>query len=194
MRDSKKNLLPLWFGLILLALFPGQRAWGVTLEELRRDSRLTPQRFAEYFKDFDFVFHAEVQEPETFLSSRSGDCDDFATVADLILREKGYTPHLISVRMGKAIHVVCYIDEIGGYLDYNYRNAPSRTIPCGKALPEIAALVSKSFAMPWTSASEFSYHEGVKRLVATVLEKPTPAYALRKSYGPPKKETTLAGF
>ncbi|MDX1953734.1 MAG: transglutaminase-like domain-containing protein [Verrucomicrobiota bacterium] len=142
---------------------------GITLEELRNDQQLTPERFASQFASFAFVFRAEVQTPELFLSTRAGDCDDYSTLAAVILREKGYTPRLISVRMKKEIHVVCYIEETKSYLDYNLRAQEIRMVPCEPDLGAIANKVAKSFKSSWRSVSEFTFEaDRQKRLVSTV--------------------------
>ncbi|MHB8523928.1 MAG: transglutaminase-like domain-containing protein [Limisphaerales bacterium] len=141
---------------------------GVTLEDLRRDSKLTPQRFARYFADFQFKYHTEVQAPEVFLASESGDCDDYATLAAMVLSEKGYTTRLVTVRMPGVVHVVCYVAETGCYLDYNNREFLIRTVGTNGSLADIARKVAWSFGGSWTSASEFTFQDGVKRTVTTV--------------------------
>ena len=132
----------------------------------------TPAKFAKFFSGFEFVFHSEVQSPEVFLATEAGDCDDYATLAAAVLKEKGYTPRLITVRMPKVIHVVCYIEETHSYLDYNVRNKFIRTVGCGNSISDIAAKVAASYHEEWSSASEFTYEDGLKRLVATVTEPP----------------------
>src|SRR5687767_2893421 len=96
-------------------------AFGLSLEDIRNTPDLTPKKFAAYFRDFEFKFHSEVQSPDIFLATRSGDCDDFSTLAAAVLRDRGYTPRLITVRMPGVTHVVCYIEETKSYLDYNNR-------------------------------------------------------------------------
>lgn len=142
---------------------------AVTFEELRNAPNLTPQKFASYFSDFEFRFHAEIQPIDLFLETKSGDCDDYAILAATVLKEKGYTPRLVTVRMPGVVHVVCYIEETHSYLDYNARQYLSRTISSGPTVSEIAAKVAASYSLAWTSASEFTYGDGLKRLVATEL-------------------------
>ena len=144
-------------------------ASAVTLDQIRSTPNLTPARFAAYFSDFNFKFRAKVQSPEVFLASRSGDCDDYGTLAAAVLRERGYTPRLVTVRMRKVVHVVCYIEESGAYLDYNLRRKKTRLVKCDPSLEAIATSVANSYRANWSSASEFTYSQGVKRLVNTVL-------------------------
>jgi hypothetical protein len=143
---------------------------SLTLDDIRKTSDLTPQKFASFFSDFQFKFRTEVQDPQVFLATESGDCDDYATLAATVLRERGYTPRLITVRMPNLVHVVCYIEETKSYLDYNNRGYFMRTVSCGSNLEEIAKKVAKANKLRWNSVSEFTYEAGVKRLVKTVVE------------------------
>jgi hypothetical protein len=155
---------------ILFCLLLSRSSWAVSLQELRNTPNLTPQKFASFFSNFEFKFHDEVQSPDVFLATESGDCDDYAILAASILKERGYTPRLITVRMPKVIHVVCYIEETKSYLDYNNRSFMVRTVNSGPEIGEIAKKVSKSYHTHWSSASEFTYEAGAKRLVQTVME------------------------
>ncbi len=139
------------------------------MAELRAVPNLTPENFASYFSSFKFVFRADIQNPADFLASQAGDCDDFSTFAASELAARGYTPRLVTVRMKKEAHVICYIAESNGYLDYNLR-ARGGLVPSGPGLTQIADAVAKSFKnAAWTSVSEFTYTDGVKRLVKTTL-------------------------
>jgi hypothetical protein len=162
-------------GTLAAGLFSSLRVEAVSLDELRSDPKLTPRRFAGYFSDFKDCFHEEVQLPEVFLAAKSGDCDDYAILADLVLKPKGYDTRLISVRMpGMVAHVVCYVTQEKGYLDYNNRVYYFKIEHAGPTIRQIATKVSKSFSANWTSASEFTYSGGLKRLVATVVKTDPP--------------------
>lgn len=160
-------------GLSVLALCVGlfavvANASAVSLQQLRSTPDLDPQKFAAYFADFDFTFRAKVQPPEIFLASKDGDCDDYATLAAEILAERGFTPRLIAIRMPRVVHVVCYIEETGAFLDFNARSAPEQTISCDNTIEAVAQAVAKSYGTRWNTASEFTFENGLKRLVATV--------------------------
>ena len=142
---------------------------AVTLDDLRADAKLTPRRFARYFADFQFRAAGEVQAPENFLATASGDCDDYATLAADVLAEKGYTTRLISVRMPHTTHVVCYVAETHCYLDYNQRAFLIRTVPSDGTLPRVARQVARSFAADWTAATEFTYRDGLKYWVGGLV-------------------------
>jgi hypothetical protein len=130
----------------------------------------TPVEFARRFAEFKFVYHTEVQEPDIFLQTKSGDCDDFATLAAAVLKKNGYTPRLFAVRMKGETHVVCYVPETGSYLDYNNRAEGDPLVLCEGTVRDIASKVAKSFGRNWHSAYEFSYREKVKWLVNTVVQ------------------------
>jgi hypothetical protein len=168
--DARMRLSPgLTLKMLFSAWFFAISAQALTLQEIESTPNLTPQRFARFFSGFEFRFHAEIQSTETFLASESGDCDDYAILAARVLKAKGFTPHLIAVRMPKLVHVVCYIEETKSYLDYNRRSDPSRMVASRGEIAEIAGSVAKSYGAKWTSASEFSFESGVKRLVQTIL-------------------------
>ena len=167
--DMRATASPIHILLLAWCLFLPS-SYALTLEELRSMPNLTPKKFASLFKDFKFQFRTEVQDPRVFLATRTGDCDDYATLAAAVLKEHGYTPRLITIRMPRLVHVVCYIEETQSYLDYDNRGYFSRTVSCGQSLEEIAAKVARANDRSWISASEFTFDDGVKRLVKTVVE------------------------
>jgi hypothetical protein len=155
---------------IICLVFSSFSAAALSVEDLRKEKDLTPPRFASYFRGFSFSFRKDVQRADAFLSTKKGDCDDYSILAAAILREKGYTPRLISIRMPGVTHVVCYIEETQSYLDYNFRGYTVAIGSSDNVLEKIANNVARSYAASWSSASEFTYASGVKRLVQTVVE------------------------
>jgi hypothetical protein len=127
-----------------------------TLDQLRNDAHLTPERFMNYFRDFQFQLREKRQSPEVFLATQSGDCDDFAILAAEVLHEKNYTTRLIAVFMEGQTHVVCYVDEIHGYLDFNRRRDSSPVQAADGSLEDVADKVAAYFRTPWRSVSEFT--------------------------------------
>ena len=142
-------------------------AQALTVEQIRTMPDLTPDKFASLFSDFKFRFHEEVQDFQTFLTTKSGDCDDYATLAADVLSQHGYTPRLIAVRMKGETHVVCYIEETGSYLDYNSRKDTKKLVAANHVLTDIARSVANSFSKDWIATYEFTFSkkEKVKRLV-----------------------------
>ena len=81
---------------------------ALTLVDLLGDPKLTPKRFAAQFESFEYEFHPEVQAPDQFLGARRGDCDDYAILADYVLRRQGYATRLVRVALvGRVAHDVC---------------------------------------------------------------------------------------
>src|SRR5688572_28597629 len=144
---------------------------AITVSQLRSIPKLTPETFASHFADFEFKFHDDVQNHDKFLTSKSGDCDDYATLAADILSRHGYTPRLIAVRMKGETHVVCYIEETKSYLDYNSRKDTKKLVPSGRVLTDIARSVADSFSKDWIATYEFTFSkkEKVKRLVNQII-------------------------
>jgi hypothetical protein len=166
-------------GFLTLAgpLFPAVSSQAITVAQLRGVSKLTPETFASYFADFEFKFHDEVQNHDKFLASKSGDCDDYATLAADILSRNGYTPRLIAVRMKGETHVVCYINETKSYLDYNCRKDATKTVACSPSIKEIAKKVAQSFGRDWVATYQFTFSEGIKRLVQSIIPNPSASKA-----------------
>jgi hypothetical protein len=160
---------------LLLASALVTPSFAVTLQQLKNDTELTPERFARYFADFEFELGETVQAPEAFLATKKGDCDDYATLAADLLKARGYTTRLIVVFMPKDIHVVCYVEETKCFLDFNRRQMPITTVPCNTALEDIAEKVAGSFKSKWHCVSEFTFKNGVRHFVYTDFpqEKPT---------------------
>ncbi len=174
--------LPGWrraiLGAILAStLLPGRLA-AVTLVQLLSQTNLTPKKFAAYFEDFAYEFSPEVLPAEVFLRQERGDCDDYAILADYVLRRHRFQPRLIHVRMvGRVAHAVCYVTETKAYLDFNNRKYFINVERCGGSLREIATRVAESFKANWTSVSEFSYayDEDKKHFGLTVVKTDPPA-------------------
>lgn len=130
----------------------------------------TPEQFLRSFSDFKFKFHEKIQSPDVFLSSKSGDCDDFATLAAAALAQSGYETQLFAVRMKGETHVVCYVPKIQGYLDFNNRAAADPIVPTNGSTQDIASKVSASFNRKWIAAYEFSYRDNAKWLVSSIVQ------------------------
>jgi hypothetical protein len=151
---------------------------ALTLQDLLTDPQMSPKRFAGYFEDFAYDFAAPVQAPDEFLQARSGDCDDYAVLADYVLRRRNYDTRLIHVRVvGKVAHAVCYVMQNRAYLDYNNRRYFFTLTRSGPTIREIAEKVADSLEANWTSASEFTfdYQQNRKYFGATVVKTDAPA-------------------
>lgn len=140
---------------------------AMTLRDLFRDASLTPESLIRRFANFKFKLIDGVQPPSEFLASQTGDCDDFATLAADVLSKKGYTPHLIAVFMEKQTHVVCYVPEVGAYLDYNNRGKTFPLAPTNGRLADIANKVALSFHSSWRCVSEYTSKHGIQHTIST---------------------------
>ncbi len=161
-----------WVRALVLAglLLPGAVA-AVSLKELTGDPKLNPKRFASHFSEFGFELNLPIQSPETFLRRRRGDCDDYAILADLVLKPKGFATRLVQIKLaGQIDHAVCYVNESGAYLDYNNRKVFFTLARSGATVREIAAKVADSLESNWTSAFEFEYTARKKVLLYTVVK------------------------
>jgi hypothetical protein len=166
------------FALVLTAALLAVDVRGVTLLELLTDPRLDAKRFAAKFEGFKYEFAPEVQKADVFLSREVGDCDDYAILADYVLKRKGFATRIIHVRLvGRVAHAVCYVTEAKGILDFNNRRYIANVERCGRSLREIATEVAAGFKANWTSVSEFTYDysAGKKTFARTVLKTDPPA-------------------
>lgn len=164
--------------LALVAALTIGRLDAITLSDLLNDPKLTPKRFAANFENFEYEFHVEVQPADVFLESRSGDCDDYAILADYVLKRKSYDTKLVRVSLvGRVAHDVCYVLQSKAYLDYNNRKYSSTLEGSGRRLRAIAKEVADSFEANWTSASEYTYDYNTekKHIVLTVVKTDPPA-------------------
>lgn len=155
----------------------GSPAASLTLETLAGDPQMSPKRLAQAVSDFTHEFHAQVQPPEVFLEKRAGDCDDFAVLADVVLKQRQFHTRLVHVRMvGRVAHAVCYVQESRAYLDYNNRRYLFKLTSSKPRLREIAEKVADSFEANWTSVSEFSYDAASeqKAILSTVVKTDRP--------------------
>lgn len=165
-------------GAILLACcLAFNRLEALTMLDLLNDPKLTPKRFAANFERFEYEFHVAVQPAEVFLETQRGDCDDYAVLADYVLKRKNFTTRLVRVSLvGRVAHDVCYVIQSKAYLDYNNRKYSSTLEGSGRRLRQIATEVASSFEANWTSASEYTYdYTTEKKTIGLTVVKTDPA-------------------
>jgi hypothetical protein len=161
-RRSLRALL--WLGLLVSGMATPADLDAVTLKELTDNKGLNAKKFASYFGDFTYEFNADIQSAGTFLKREAGDCDDYAVLADYVLKQRGLGTRLIHVRLaGRVAHAVCYVAENKAYLDYNNRSVFFTLTKSGDEIRDIAAKVADSLKANWTTASEFSYSYSTRR-------------------------------
>jgi hypothetical protein len=157
---------------LMLGLWPGAST-GADLESFRQQKVLTPESFIRQFADFNYELRNKVQEPESFLTRRTGDCDDFSRVAALLLGERGYQTKVVVVMMERETHVVCHVPEVGGFLDFNHRKRNSPVVASDGSLEDIARKVSGDFRSRWRMASEVRYKGATAVFVNSVFYYPS---------------------
>jgi hypothetical protein len=144
---------------------------AVTLSELLNNPQINAKKFAGYFGDFVFEFNEAIQPASVFLAREKGDCDDYAVLANFVLKKHGFDTRLIHIRLtGRVAHAVCYVTENKAYLDYNNRAVFFTLARSGPNIRDIASKVADSLDSTWTTASEFiySYETRRKLMIATI--------------------------
>lgn len=148
-------------------------AMAVTHAQLLGDPDMNARRYANYFRDFKYYLCYEVQAVDSFLRTQRGDCDDYAILADEVLKRRNLRTVLVHIRLaGMIAHAVCYVEPDKAYLDYNNRNVFFTLSRCRPSLRAIAEKVADSLEANWTSASVFtySYATGQKQMIMTIAE------------------------
>jgi hypothetical protein len=163
----------LWLCLLATGVAAPAALEAVTLNEMLDNPKLNAKKYASYFGGFGYEFSPAIQSPEVFLGRERGDCDDYAVLADFVLKKRGLGTRLIHVRLaGRVAHAICYVNESGAYLDYNNRNVFFTLARSGPNIRDIAGKVASSLSANWTTASEFvySYDTHRKTMISTVSQ------------------------
>jgi hypothetical protein len=154
----------LWLCLLASGIAAPVGLDAVTLDELTGSPRLNARKFADYFADFAYEFNQPIQSATDFLAREKGDCDDYAVLADFVLKKHRLDTRLIHIRLtGRIAHAVCYVSENKAYLDYNNRAVFFTLTRSGSEIRDIATKVASSLESSWTTASEFSYSYATRR-------------------------------
>jgi|CXWL01.1.fsa_nt_gi hypothetical protein len=150
--------------LALAGFAPLGSAGAVTHSALLGDPQMNPKRFAGHFADFRYELFSSVQPVDAFLQTERGDCDDYAILADEVLRRRQFRTLLVHVRLaGMTAHAVCYVEQSRAYLDYNNRKVFFTLSRSGPSLRDIAAKVADSLEGSWTTASVFTYSYATRK-------------------------------
>jgi hypothetical protein len=97
---------------------------------------------------------------------------DYIILADqVLLATNGYTPRLIVVNMpGIVCDDACYVNEASSFIHFSWTNSALQLEPSGSTIRQIATTLANSLNLDWTSASEFTYSNGLCQILATVIE------------------------
>jgi hypothetical protein len=101
---------------------------------------------------------------------------DYIILAGQVLPAKGYTPRLILVNLpGIVCDDACYVNETSSFIHYTHTHYVLQLIPSSTTIRSIATALANSLELDWTSASEFTYTNGMGQILATVIETEAPA-------------------
>jgi hypothetical protein len=101
---------------------------------------------------------------------------DYIILASIVLKGQNYRPRLILINMpGITRDDVCYVNEASSYIHYNWTNAVLQLQSSRPSIRQIANALANSLNLDWTSASEFSYSNGLGQILATVVETEPPS-------------------
>ncbi|MCF7762169.1 MAG: fibronectin type III domain-containing protein [Verrucomicrobia bacterium] len=101
--------------------------------------------------------------------------DSVPVLADQVLRKKGFTTHLVVVRMaGGSGREFCHVAGPESYIDYDERSAIVSVGSSGGSIRDVASRFASRLGMDWTSASQFVYVDGARKILATVEKAASP--------------------
>lgn len=101
---------------------------------------------------------------------------DYVILSSIVLQGQGYTPRLIVVNMpGIVCDDACYVNETAGYIHYDSAHALLQFEGCHSSIRGIADSLADLLNLDWTSASEFTFSNGLCQILATVVETEPPS-------------------
>jgi hypothetical protein len=69
----------------------------------------------------------------------------------------------------------CYENNSGSFIHCIHTNYSLQLISSGSTIRQIATTLASSLNLDWTSASEFTYSNGLGQVLATVIETEPPS-------------------
>jgi len=117
---------------------------------------------------------------------------DYVVLASIVLKGQGYTPRLILVNMPALVHDdACYVNEATSFIDYNWTNAVLQLKSSRPSIRQIANTLANSLNLGWTTASEFTYSNGLGQVLATVVETEPPSSDPVAGQNPPSQPMVI---
>jgi hypothetical protein len=96
---------------------------------------------------------------------------DYPILASMVLPAQGYTPRLVLVNMpGIVVDDCCYVNEAGSFIHYSPSTCVLQLEGSGSTIRQIAINMAGSLSLDWTTASEFTFTNGMGQILATVVE------------------------
>jgi hypothetical protein len=101
---------------------------------------------------------------------------DYVILASQVLPGKGCATRLIMVNMpGIVSDDVCYVNQSSSFIHVDRNTYALQLQGAGSTIRQIATSLADYLHLSWTSASEFTYSNGVSQVVATVVETEPPS-------------------
>jgi hypothetical protein len=96
---------------------------------------------------------------------------DYVILAGNVLTGQGYRPRMVLVNMpGIVCDDACFVTEGSSFIHYDRSSYALQLQGSGPTLRAIATKLSSTLGLDWTSASEFTYSNGISQIVATVVQ------------------------
>ena len=96
---------------------------------------------------------------------------DYVILAGNVLTGQGYRPRMVLINMpGIVCDDACYVTEGSSFIHYDRGSYALQLQGSGPTIRAIATKLSSSLGLDWTSASEFTYSNGIPQIVATVVQ------------------------
>ena len=96
---------------------------------------------------------------------------DYVILGSIVLKGQGYKPRLIVVNMpGIVCDDACYVNQGSSFIHYDSTNSALQLEGSGPSIRQIATTLATSLSLNWTSASEFTFSNGLSQILATVVE------------------------
>ena len=96
---------------------------------------------------------------------------DYVILAGNVLTGQGYRPRMVLVNMpGIVCDDACYVTEGSSFIHYDRGSYALQLQGSGPTIRAIATKLSTTLGLDWTSASEFTYSNGIAQIVSTVVQ------------------------
>jgi hypothetical protein len=117
---------------------------------------------------------------------------DYVILASMVLPQKNYTPRLIVVNMpGVVCDDACYVNESSSFIHFDRSTYALQLQGSGSTIRQIASQLASSLNLDWTSASEFTYSNGLGQILATVVETEPPSSDPVAGQAPPSSPIVI---
>ncbi len=117
---------------------------------------------------------------------------DYVVLAGTVLTGQGYRPRMVVVNMpGIISDDACYVTEGSSFIHYDRSSYALQLQGSGPTIRAIAAKLATSLGLDWTSASEFTYSNGIAQIVATVVQTEPSSSDPVPGKTAPKPSTTI---